>query len=209
MCCPLGTWPTTQACALTGNQTSNPLLSSLVLSPLSHTSQDWQFLVTFLEPWFLHLYNENSSSNDLLGSIVAIRWDNTCKASIVTLQKCLHPGVNTGFSVSLSYVLRKNESFFFQSTGCRKTAFTGCSCDISCKSFCSDSCWSGSLFSVNRWQPATFIEHSRHAMTCFKNFIISFPGWCSSMDWAFACEPQGHRFDSQSGHMPGLQPAPQ
>ena len=24
-------------------------------------------------------------------------------------------------------------------------------------------------------------------------------------DWALACEPKGHRFDSQSGHKPGLQ----
>ena len=36
---PLETWPATQACALTGNQTCDPLLHSLVLSPLSHTSQ--------------------------------------------------------------------------------------------------------------------------------------------------------------------------
>ena len=35
----LGTWPTTQAHALTGNQTSDPLLPSLVLNPLSHSSQ--------------------------------------------------------------------------------------------------------------------------------------------------------------------------
>ena len=35
----LGTWPTTQACALTGNQTSNPLVHRLALNPLSHTSQ--------------------------------------------------------------------------------------------------------------------------------------------------------------------------
>ena len=34
-----GTWPATQACALTGNQTSNPLVRGLVLNPLSHTSQ--------------------------------------------------------------------------------------------------------------------------------------------------------------------------
>ena len=34
-----GTWPATQACALTGNQTSNPLVRRLVLNPLSHTSQ--------------------------------------------------------------------------------------------------------------------------------------------------------------------------
>ena len=30
------------------------------------------------------------------------------------------------------------------------------------------------------------------------------PGWCGSVDSALACKPRGHRFDSQSGHMPGL-----
>ena len=35
----LGTWPTTQACTLTGNQTSSPLVHRLALNPLSHTSQ--------------------------------------------------------------------------------------------------------------------------------------------------------------------------
>ena len=40
--CPLlGTWPTTQACALTGNRTGNTLTHRLALSPLSHTSQSW------------------------------------------------------------------------------------------------------------------------------------------------------------------------
>ena len=38
--CPtLGTWPATQACVLTGNQTGNPLGHMLGLNPLSHTSQ--------------------------------------------------------------------------------------------------------------------------------------------------------------------------
>ena len=38
--CPLlGTRPTTQVCALTGNQTGDPLVSGLALNPLSHTSQ--------------------------------------------------------------------------------------------------------------------------------------------------------------------------
>ena len=38
--CPLlGTWPTTQACALTGNRTGDPLVHGLVFNPLSHTSQ--------------------------------------------------------------------------------------------------------------------------------------------------------------------------
>ena len=40
ICPQLGTWPATQACALTGNRTSDPLICRLVLSPLSHTSQD-------------------------------------------------------------------------------------------------------------------------------------------------------------------------
>ena len=36
---PLGTWPTTQACALTGNGTDDPLVCRPALSPLSHTNQ--------------------------------------------------------------------------------------------------------------------------------------------------------------------------
>ena len=39
MCPLLGTWPAAQAGALTGNQTSDPLVCRLLLSPLSHTSQ--------------------------------------------------------------------------------------------------------------------------------------------------------------------------
>ena len=35
----LGTWPTTQACALTGNWTLDPLVCRLALNLLSHTSQ--------------------------------------------------------------------------------------------------------------------------------------------------------------------------
>ena len=35
----LGTWPATQACALTGNRTSDPLVRRLGLNPLSHASQ--------------------------------------------------------------------------------------------------------------------------------------------------------------------------
>ena len=31
------------------------------------------------------------------------------------------------------------------------------------------------------------------------------PGWCGSVDWVPACEARGHWFDSQSGHVPGLQ----
>ena len=35
----LRTWPATQACALTGNRTSDPLVHRLVLNPLTHSSQ--------------------------------------------------------------------------------------------------------------------------------------------------------------------------
>ena len=38
LACPLlGTWPTIQACALTRNPTSDPLVHRLALNPLSHT----------------------------------------------------------------------------------------------------------------------------------------------------------------------------
>ena len=36
----LETWPATQACALTGNRTSDLLVQRPSLSPLSHTSQE-------------------------------------------------------------------------------------------------------------------------------------------------------------------------
>ena len=38
-CSPLGTWPTTQACAPTGNQSSNPLLLRLAFNPLNHPAR--------------------------------------------------------------------------------------------------------------------------------------------------------------------------
>ena len=40
--CPLlETWPTIQTCAVTGNQTSDPLDHRLALNSLSHTSQGY------------------------------------------------------------------------------------------------------------------------------------------------------------------------
>ena len=35
----LGSWPTTQVCALTGNRTGNPVVRRPALTPLSHTNQ--------------------------------------------------------------------------------------------------------------------------------------------------------------------------
>ena len=39
----LGTWPTTQACAMTGNQTGDPLVFRLALDPLIHTDQGMSY----------------------------------------------------------------------------------------------------------------------------------------------------------------------
>ena len=40
LACPqLGTWPVTQACPLTGNQTNDLLVRMLALNPLNHTSR--------------------------------------------------------------------------------------------------------------------------------------------------------------------------
>ena len=48
----LGTWPTTQACALTGNPTRDLPVGGRVLNPLSHTNQGAGF--------FSHLFTEHS-----------------------------------------------------------------------------------------------------------------------------------------------------
>ena len=45
MCRLLGTWPASQACALTGNRTGDPLVHRLALNLLSHTSQSQRSLV--------------------------------------------------------------------------------------------------------------------------------------------------------------------
>ena len=51
--CPvLGTWPATQACALTGNRTGNPLIYRPMLSPLSYTSQG--YIINFLR-WGIYV----------------------------------------------------------------------------------------------------------------------------------------------------------
>ena len=52
--CPqLGTWPTTQACALTGNRTSDLLVHRLALHPMGHTSQGC-FIYLFFNVTLVH-----------------------------------------------------------------------------------------------------------------------------------------------------------
>ena len=47
---PLGTWPATQACALTGNRTSDPLVCRPMLIPLSYTSQGSSLIINQTYP---------------------------------------------------------------------------------------------------------------------------------------------------------------
>ena len=47
----LGIWPATQACALTGNWTGDPLVLRPALNPLSHTSQGQKSLYTIIGTW--------------------------------------------------------------------------------------------------------------------------------------------------------------
>ena len=50
----LGTWPAAQACALTGNRTRGPLVRSLALNPLSHTTQG--SILVFCWWWLVYLF---------------------------------------------------------------------------------------------------------------------------------------------------------
>ena len=52
LCLNLGTWPTTQACVLTGYRTWDTLVCRPALNPLSHTSQG-HFYNTFFPPNFI------------------------------------------------------------------------------------------------------------------------------------------------------------
>ena len=68
---PPGTWPATQACALTGNQTGDPLIHRLALNPLSHTSQGsfWNPLAAcFLSSFLGYSCSPTPSSDCLLSS---------------------------------------------------------------------------------------------------------------------------------------------
>ena len=53
-----GTWPATQACALTGNRTRDLLVHRPTLSPLSHTSQTEQLFFFFFKILFIYFWRE-------------------------------------------------------------------------------------------------------------------------------------------------------
>ena len=48
-----------------------------------------------------------------------------------------------------------------------------------------------------------------HICSGLKVYVDYGPGWWGSVDGAPVCKPKAHRFDSHSGHMPGLRPGAQ
>ena len=89
----LGTWLTTQACALTGNWTSDPLVHRPALNPLSHTSQGQftKFYTLQMYSLVIHLSLAFVVSFTVLKMIwfkkffLIPRWSNTHVSSIVSL----------------------------------------------------------------------------------------------------------------------------
>ena len=69
----LGTWPKTQACALTGNRTSNPLVRRPSLNPLSYISQGSPNLFSHTSLWYQRrnfcLFHLRSSFHESSGSL--------------------------------------------------------------------------------------------------------------------------------------------
>ena len=55
-----GTWPTTQACALTGNRAGDTLVHRPVLNPLSYTGHGANFVISFNQR-FLQCIVQNTS----------------------------------------------------------------------------------------------------------------------------------------------------
>ena len=70
-----GTWPATQACALTGNQAGDSLVHRLVLNPLSHTSQDYKnFVLTINKNSLKISWTLNSNSLSDTGPLVGMNF---------------------------------------------------------------------------------------------------------------------------------------
>ena len=62
----LGTWPATQACALTGNWTGDHLIHGPVLNPISHTSQGRCLVFKELPVYFAVAYRTVPTVSELV-----------------------------------------------------------------------------------------------------------------------------------------------
>ena len=64
---PLGTWSATQAYALTGNWTSNPLVHRPTLNPLNYASQGYAFIFNFVllvDYLFIHFFLDKQNQEN-------------------------------------------------------------------------------------------------------------------------------------------------
>ena len=114
LACPLlGTWLATQACALTWNQTSDPLVCRPVLNPLSHTSQG-QPLDLLSSECFIHsttlkepnIVLDTRLSFDFLGKLLLVFPKRTGCFSPVSnrcLIICLHQQAGGSLRARLSF----------------------------------------------------------------------------------------------------------
>ena len=55
----LGTWPATQACALTGNRTGDPLICRSAINPLSYSNQGQHVILILFHILYFTLYYDN------------------------------------------------------------------------------------------------------------------------------------------------------
>ena len=70
--------------------------------------------------------------------------------------------------------------------------------------------WSVIAVQTKSQWPEGFSRYNRDSLANKVNFLVNqktdfCPAWYGSVDWAMACKPKGRWFDSQSGHVPGLQ----
>ena len=73
----LGTWPATQACALTGNWTGHPVVLRPALNPLSHTSQGWRYSLkhtAFAMERYCFLAWGHGQVKRLWTSLLSVKW---------------------------------------------------------------------------------------------------------------------------------------
>ena len=82
--CPqLGTMPTTQLCAWTGNQTSDPLVCRLVLNPLGHTGHvRCSYILTDPAIPLLGIYTKEMKTGHRKGIYTPMYCSNICNSYI-------------------------------------------------------------------------------------------------------------------------------
>ena len=57
----------------------------------------------------------------------------------------------------------------------------------------------------NVWQEDSTTVRGKENQYGFTEVKGKCLAWCGSVDWAWACKPKGRQFNSQSGHISGLQ----